>query len=112
VFHNKFIPLCFGLKELSMLPDYMQPIIFLEVRVINHFVYKLNLNVNTIVAPLFTKLIQVADSAIMVLSWLRWHILLFFHWIFLTSPVNVVLFFPCVFLLLFKYWVDGCGILV
>jgi len=73
VFHYKLISLCLRLKELSMLPYYMQPIIFLEVRVINHFVYKLNLNVNTIVAPLFTKLIQVADSAIMVLSRLRWH---------------------------------------
>lgn len=54
VFHNKFIPLCFGLKELSMLPDYMQPIIFLEVRVVNHFVYKLNLNIDTVIPALLS----------------------------------------------------------
>ena len=101
VFHNKFIPLCLGLKELSMLPYYMQPIIFLEIRVVNHFVYKLNLKIDTVIPALLSKLVQVAYCAIMELCGLRRYVFFFLHIVLLTSPINIVLLSLCILFLLF-----------
>lgn len=84
-----------------MLPYYMQPIIFLEVRVVNHSVYKLNLNVDSVISALLSQFVQVTECIIMELCWLRWHILLLLHFILLASPINVILFTLSLFLLLF-----------
>lgn len=92
VFHHKLIPLRLRLKELSMLPDDMQPIIFLEIRVVNHFVDELYLHIDAIISTFLSQLVQVAHCVIMELGRLRRYILLLLHRVLLPSPVDEVLF--------------------
>ena len=112
VLHYKFIPLCLGLKELSMLPDYMQPIIFLEVGVVNHFVYKLNLNIDTIISALLSKLVQVAYCAIMELRRFGRQVLFFLHIVLLASPIYIVFCSLCILFLLLKDRLYSCSIFI